>query len=128
MNNVYPWCDFSLYAALPFLILSITNSLIIYHVVHAQRRRAAMQSGETGSGSKLHSMTVMLISVSLAFLVFTLPYCVNYISLLVFHRSSINLFMMSSVIMAANHCVNFALYSITGQTFKRELKDMLTCC
>ncbi len=87
MFYVEPWIAFSMYSAVPFCVLFITNIVIIVGVRRAQTERKSMtssQSGETTSSStnnsRVNQMMIMLILVSVSFIVLIAPLVYLYLT------------------------------------------------
>lgn len=144
-DKVMPWLDAFIYSFVPFVVLLTLNILIIYDNRKATLRRRSMRSqnrsNRTDSRQQFHQrLTAMLLSVSFSFLVCTSPKVI-FISI----RESAFQFIVNgkvnyqgyaSYLMASrisdfflylNHSINFFLYSIHGQRFRRELKKMFCC-
>lgn len=145
-DKVMPWLDATIYSFVPFVVLLTFNIMIIYDNRKATLRRRSMRSqnqrrNRTDSRQQFHQrLTAMLLSVSFSFLVCTSPKVI-FMSI----RDSafqftvdgkVNYHGYASYLMASrisdffvylNHSINFFLYSIHGQRFRRELKNVLCC-
>ena len=98
VTEIWPWVDAFIYSFLPFVVISVMNSRIIYSVVIARRGRNRMQSGgqstlkkpsnptngvrrttngqiQGGGGQQdtSYRLTFMLLTISCTFLLTTLP-------------------------------------------------------
>ncbi|KAI0220141.1 hypothetical protein LSAT2_028332 [Lamellibrachia satsuma] len=138
---IWPWIDASVYSFFPLTMLVVFNVLII----HSVRQRAAEMkqlsdadtkpgTGTTSSGTE-QQITTMLLSVTFAFIILTGPIAVTLILEKFWdppteaHGSAIWRLWRTIVsnLMYTNHAINFLLYSLSGQKFRRELRRLLTC-
>ena len=69
-------------------------------------------------------ITVMLISVSVLFVICTLPYAVIYQVQIDVSTYS---YAVIILLMYTNHSVNIIVYSCTNKQFKKEMQRMLYC-
>nr|KAG5693118.1 hypothetical protein BaRGS_014068 [Batillaria attramentaria] len=115
---VWPWVDALLYGFGPFLIISVLNIIIIRRLTSDSNMR----------------LTVMLLTVSFAFLLTTLPMNVSIIGAAFWNRDADNIPVMvrvklvstvAELLMYLNHSVNFFLYCATGQKFRNEVVRMV---
>ena len=133
---VWPWIDFAVYSAVPFVIMFVSNLCIIYKLCQsaAQRRISCVGPPIDTSG-----LTAMLVTVCVTFLILTAP-LTTYI--IVESRFTIvpgtdfeakMLFAHSVTRMLAfiNHAVNFFLYCLCAAEFRRNLRELFRmphCC
>ena len=141
VEYVWPWMDAFIYSFLPFAVLMVLNVLIIRQVIKARRRREEMRSAGSGgsdhrriqpeSGSKL---TVMLLTISFAFLLMTLPMNVLLIATAFWNSYANDLKIVAQfkltrtvteLLMYSNHSTNFFLYCATGQRFRQQLIQLI---
>ena len=116
-----PWMELAVYSILPWVGLFVINIVIIIKLVLHGIKIQRMQEGESstsGSNSKIQSMTVMLVTVSIAFLILTAPLCLSNI-LQMWSFWKIGFFLQG-----LNHSINFILYCMTGNKFRQELKNL----
>ncbi|KAK3786856.1 hypothetical protein RRG08_030903 [Elysia crispata] len=119
----------------PFLIISILNSLIIRRLQRRKVRNLARCIVTEESIIRME-FTVILLVVSFVFIALNLPYFVLWskrflqvfygqaasnVKLESFEQSQAEL-LFTRVIFYLNYCVNFFLYSVTGAYFRKELK------
>lgn len=150
VNVVWPWIDLFVYLLVPFVIIVVLNSIIIYKVVDARRRRGGMSGTCRSTGSHRHHgggcademgvdtrLAIMLVTVSFTFLLLTLPMCVwqSIKMLLDLDRSDMSIMSsaalattISRLLMYTNHAANFYLYCATGRKFRRQLYAAVGCC
>ena len=161
VNEVWPWVDACIYSFVPFIVILVLNILIICEVVEARNHRRQMQNtpehhyhqqttrlrnGDSstttsscrrscgpGEGTKL---TVMLLTVSFAFLLTTLPMNVSLIVTAFWQQYQNTLRQIAQfklaktvaeLLMYVNHSINFFLYCATGQKFRQQIVHMLGC-
>lgn len=147
VEEAWPWVDAALYSFVPFAAITVLNTLIIRQVMHARRRRNTMQvkSHEVRTGDNRYEhrrpshegstrLTVMLLTISFAFLLTTLPMNVINIAIGVLNRYSYGNHRaarfqlartITELLMYMNHSMNFFLYCATGQKFRHQLIWML---
>ena len=144
METIWPWCDAFLYSFLPFLIIVVLNSLIIRQVILARRSRAVLAELATGDYEQRRPshegstrLTVMLLTISFAFLLTTLPMnIVNITGNFIQKQSSEPISTrtlarfklartITQMLMYCNHSINFFLYCATGQKFRHQLVWMV---
>ena len=145
-DKVFPWIDATLYSFLPFVLLLLFNIIIIYDNRKASFRQVGLQA-TTGQRLSLaqirfnRRLTAMLLSVSLAFLVTTAPKAVIIIiepyTFVFFDGPSIDFqtiakYTLTKAVMNfltfGTHAINFLLYCISGQRFRRELRRICVNC
>ena len=170
-DSVWPWADAVIYSFLPFIAISILNSLIIHHLSTAKRQRQIMSATMRMNGVAYRSantterqqsrassqvngsvsttgatvgsstsaqesgtrLTAMLLTVTFAFLVTTLP--TNFMNIAsAFLQGSSNvldtyslLYDIAELLMCSNHAMNFYLYCATGRRFRQQLCALLHC-
>ena len=78
VEKVWPWVDTIVYSLLPFVIIMVLNILIIRQVLIARRHRnelpfGSMYEQRRPSHEGSTRLTVMLLTISFAFLLTTLP-------------------------------------------------------
>jgi hypothetical protein len=138
---VWPWIDGILYCFAPFLIIATLNSFIIAQVLRStnqrQKQLVKQPHGSPAARSSEKHVTVMLLAVSFSFLACTLPTAVFMI-----YKSSLGPlaslppYLLARLILAktlckfllyTNHGINFYLYLLSGQRFRREMWAMVRC-
>ena len=136
VSEVWPWVDAILYSFLPFFIITVLNIFIIRQVINARKSRHEMQSIVNDHPRRESSikLTIMLLTISFAFLLTTLPMNIYLIGA-AFIQTSDDLRFISRVqlvrtitelLMYVNHSMNFYLYCATGQKFRHNL--LLVLC
>ena len=79
--DVWFWIDTIMYMGIPFTVIVICNLIILFRVSQSQLQRAKMKGSndESAKGVRLTSTTYMLITVSIMFLLLTLPSSIYYV-------------------------------------------------
>ena len=144
VSVVWPWIDAVLYAMLPFVLIVIFNTLIIFQTIRATSWRDDAQKGPMINMGKRKTykdnnvkLTVMLLAVSFTYLVSTFPMAIA----MVFHdewrRESVDqlpkevfaqrqlIRTVSEMLMFLNHSINFYLYCALGQKFRNQVVKTL---
>ena len=119
---------------IPFSILLIGNSMIIYNIHKFNRKRLEMTQTTNKNADESQSMTAMLISISALFLVTQTPfiitnliekrvnydnYSLEYVAGFYLLETALRLFMF------LNHAANFFGYCLCVKIFKSELVAMV---
>jgi hypothetical protein len=144
--QIFPYIDIVLMSLLPFLLISISNVVLVYHVWLATRRArhmvdswsfAARAQALARSKATL-SLTLTAIVVSLTFVVLTLPSIV-YVAMKISAATGpsspiaeekfIQTFFsaISDVMLECSFAVNFYLYCLTGRRFRNEFLKVMRC-
>lgn len=138
IEEAWPWVDAIVYSILPFFIILFFNVLIVRHVLIARGQRNTLQNiypQRRPSQEGSTRLTLMLLTVSLSFLLTTLPTTVVSICAQFWdpssqgdlsQRASYQLKRtITELLMYANHSINFYLYCATGQKFRHQLAWMV---
>jgi len=148
-SNIVPWLDAVFYSYLPFIILFTFNVLIIWSINKAHKRqknlhgdRNARKSTSQNRNSINQRMTAMLLSVTFTFVILTAPKAVLFCI-----RKEVFMFLkyqnappdfkevalyalitrIADLCIYTNHAINFLLYCVSGQRFRKEMKLMFSC-
>jgi hypothetical protein len=128
--SIWHWIDLLVYACIPIIIIITCNALIVYKVKRSQRLQSrGSRSAVEGQPSQLTSITYMLVTVSVAFVLLTLPSSVYMIykatlgMYKTFHQFAIHdlIFATTFLISTCNNAINFLLYCVSGTQFRREV-------
>jgi hypothetical protein len=136
-----PIFDILLVAVIPFFLLCFTNIGIITYTMRTNRR---MHQYRKRAHRRHQRLTIMLLSVTLAFIGLTCPsvifICVNkiiYSMRLQTDKKPVNSNESSNVQLIVDvcealwytkHSMNFILYTLSGQDFRREFIKLFTQC
>ncbi len=129
VEDIWPWVDAFLYSFLPFVVILVLNTLIIRQVIHARRSRSELQSTASTDSRRTAQegsmrLTFMLLTISFAFLITTLPMNVSLIATAFYNSYTKDLHVISrfklvrtitELLMYVNHSMNFFLYCATGE-------------
>ncbi|XP_046543612.1 G-protein coupled receptor dmsr-1-like [Haliotis rubra] len=134
------WISASVYAFIPCTVLIMFNFLIVYSIQQSSkvRRHLAMNSSSSnkaqrsGSGSHDNHITIMLVTVTIMFVILTIPRCVVMLVIKagppqspLDHVQRRLLDVLTSMFADSNHAVNFYLYFFAGRQFRYQfLKTM----
>ena len=121
----------TLVLTLPFTIVLVCNSLIIYQI-----RRVRKAAGSTGSrvAERSHRTTRMLMAISFTYLATMLPLViVSFIWQFAMEHHDVEMVFslypiqqMISVISHCNYGVNFIIYILSGRSFRFQLKQIFS--
>ena len=126
---VRPWIAFSVVSVAPFLVVLISN-VVIVRVLIGYHDRQQMNIIMSNAERNFRQTTFMCLAVSVAFFVCVTP---NFALLIgrpywaaaVSDRSALNVTdAVNNILLYANHSINFFLYCLTGKVFRKELVDM----
>ena len=137
----WPWIDLSVFCLIPFSVIVVGNGCILFKVIKSQRKTKArivpsIKTEGTGTShrrtSKHSSMTAMLITLNMVFLITTSPVCIYDIGYTHWASDSSNQTYASlelwwaivNMLMYANNSLNFLLYFLSGTRFRQEVKRM----
>ena len=131
MQKIWTWIDFAFFSFIPFGILVIANAGIILRIAHSNYVRKHNMKQSSG-GVKMTSMTAILLTVSLIFLLTTAPISIylliqeNVKQNTTQEEEALNSLWWAIVVNVnyINHSCNFFLYCISGPRFRRELRAM----
>jgi hypothetical protein len=131
--RIWPWVDAFIYSFLPFILIMSLNFLIIRQVFIAHRDREQFLTNDskrrTSSQDTGYKITIMLLTISFAFLLTTLPMVIcMIIGAIVQQETDLQVIAQMTLastiteyLMYINHSMNFFLYCATGQKFRHQL-------
>ncbi|XP_021351458.1 FMRFamide receptor-like [Mizuhopecten yessoensis] len=153
-STIWPWMDFSVFSAIPFVIMIASDIVIVRQLCRSSKRiRAHEMANRTRNNSendstksrggrhpirqrlgKISSLTIMLLSVNCLFLVLTAPiviYLIGYNKWYVdasdHARAKMNLlWSFCNMMQYLNNAIHFFIYCLTGPKFRRELRYLFT--
>ena len=117
--------DTVFYALIPIMIMFLANTAIIYKLMYIKYKGISHTIESVSKSSTRGS--VMVVTVSLAFLILTSPSAVYSAANLWTASYSIGKLLVTSMIYL-NHSINGILYCIFGQKFRKELFKLINCC
>ena len=140
-NLAWPWIDLCVFCLIPFSVIVIGNGFILFKVIKSQRKTKArvvpsINTGETRTShrntSKHSSMTAMLFTLNMVFLITTSPvsiYNIGYPHWVTdgTHQTYASLdlwWAIVNMLMYTNNSLNFLLYCLSGTRFRQEVKRL----
>ena len=134
------WMFSVLYTYIATPTIFILNSFLVYRLILARRSRkmmtaSAMSSQDAASYAQYQRLTMMAVTVSVAYFVLTLPTTtINTIgnfadmSVMTSFTAWISLFHdVSLMIRTCNHAINFVLYLLINNRIRAEFISMMCC-
>ncbi|XP_025104594.1 uncharacterized protein LOC112570392 [Pomacea canaliculata] len=130
---IFPYIDLAVTSLIPFSILIVGNSVLVWKVIQSVHVARVMTAGGcdqvNSRQKKASSLTLTLITVSMAFLLLTLPICTFLIiNPDVYLQSSPKVLFtwaFCNLSWYVNSAINFYLYCLSGSRFRTEAKNLL---
>ena len=127
--QIWPLVDALISTYVPFLIMLMCNALVISRILYRRfQRKKVMSVSVRREHFGMTSMTCMLLTTTFTFLVLTTPvslYLMGQISWWKEERKRNNNFVIfwaiAQQLMYLNNAINFVLYCVSNQQFRREL-------
>ena len=122
LYQIYPLWDFinlGVYNCVPFVLMSIFNSGVIYHLIRV-RRTSTVQN----SRIKHRAISITLVITTFLFLLMTVPATVAYA---LFSYANEAILIALDGLLYTYHALSFPLYFITFDEFRRECIALVTC-
>ena len=107
---------------IPFIIISIANGVLIYVTVSAKGSSIVRTNQEK---SKRLTISLMIITLSLTFILFTSPQAIAagyFLQTLLKTPESLNLTKLFNALTMTYHSFNFIILYFTNKHFKKEIK------
>ena len=125
-KEIYLQIDAVLYSFLPLIVMCIVDCLLVskFMIAKWRNRRGGSESVNQALSKSAIKGSVMLLSVSFAFIVLTAPIC--YASITTDAPSMV--YGITVILQYLNHSINGLLYCITGSKFRQELNDLFNYC
>lgn len=133
LNNIWIWIDITVYALIPFVVMSICSAIILFNIDKKSKRffRRLLDKRNIINRAFIYKrikrnrqLLYMLLITNLFFICSILPCCVAF---LLFHgsKSESVLFQLSvHILLYTNNSINFLLYGISSQKFRQQLSKM----
>ena len=140
IRNVWPKIDMFIFSVVPFVCLSISNSVLIVKlrasVKSASGQLATSDIQQASRVTSANSVTLTAIIVSLTFVFLTLPLALFNTVTFVVGRSHTSqtrdlLIFIGNIVYHLgdiNFSINFYLYCLTGKKFRDEFKNIFYGC
>ena len=133
--NIVAWIDLGLYFLLPLLVIVIANSATVVGVLKMNALTAALMAANSNRIKHTRHLLIVTFLVSSAFVIFlspmmifgvVMPHFLEDTALL--HKTDGGMYYLIFASLSnwsyLNHAVNFFLYILSGERFRRELKNV----
>lgn len=130
-SDVIPWLHLTVYSFVPFAALLFFNTMIIISLIkHRQVITSQMTKDDRRTRNNNHRTAVTLLCISFVWIITTTPsalYIVLPLKPTTIEEAAKLLLVkvVCFIIMYINHSINFLLYCITGQNFRREFSRLI---
>ncbi|XP_046381339.1 neuromedin-U receptor 2-like [Haliotis rufescens] len=136
LDYIFPWIDMCLFCLGPFAFHLVGNTLIITRLMAGVRTITQMNVATTEQTTErrrqVSSMTNMLLSLNLVYLVCTLPISIYLIYTTYWEKDTSPkadaqrrlLFACANLPMYLNNSMNFVTYTLSGRRFRSELVSL----
>ncbi|XP_060078108.1 thyrotropin-releasing hormone receptor-like [Ylistrum balloti] len=138
MTKLWYWIDGAAYSLIPFIILVVFNILIIVGIKRGHRGVISKidKTRMTEKMKQQQQITIMLITVSLVFVILTMPNCVffifqnywDYTATLHEYARYFLFYQLVFVLSDFNHAINFYLYFLSGKKFRARFHAIICIC
>lgn len=123
-------------SAAPFIIIITCTIVVLIKFISTQRKFYSQSRNRPNQTNQEKTMIILMLSLSILFLVTTLPICI-FSRLYVFrwrekatdHGQAV-LDLWEAIVylmMFVNNAANFAMYYLTAPAFRTELRNLFTC-
>ncbi|XP_071081116.1 probable G-protein coupled receptor 139 [Haliotis cracherodii] len=139
LSKVFPWIDLCVWCIVPVVVHLVCNILIIYRLRTHARTMARHDSTPGADGSRqslVSSMTTMLLSLNLVYLLCTLPVSIFFVGERYWKISSPGaeaeaqrelIKACASILMYLNNSTNFITCLVKGKRFREEARIIFSC-
>ena len=136
-EKIWPGLEASVYTYIPFTIMLLCNTLIIFRLARArlQRKRQGATSHGSQDSIRMTTMTGMLLAATFTFFLLTTPVSLylngqnSYWKEEKKRNHNFKIFwVVAQQLMYLNNAINFLLYFISGPQFRQELKRSFVAC
>ncbi len=126
--HVYAIVDLIIYSFLPSCLIFIANITIITKLISA-KYHSNDQINNTLSKVSV-STSIMLVTISVAFIILTLPSCIIYTMYMMGKITNDKILFTAGIPYVMNHSINAALLTLIAPRFRAEMKlfFMRHCC
>ena len=137
LDQIWPGLEASIFTYVPFTIMLVCNTLIIFRLARARMQRKRL--GATSHGShhsiRMTTMTGMLLAATFTFLILNTPVSLYLSGQSTFWKEerrrnqNFKIFwVITQQLMYLNNAINFLLYFISSRRFRQELKMLFDTC
>jgi hypothetical protein len=130
-DYIWYWLDLFTYIGLPFTIIAFCNCAILLKIIQSHADRQMLQNvgdkPECKMARQVTSMTYMLVTVSVVFIILTLPFSSQFVILSQIKDKTQQRFVytVTYLISHVNNSINFLLYCMSGTQFRRAVYKMI---
>ncbi|XP_046582520.1 FMRFamide receptor-like [Haliotis rubra] len=133
LDYIFPWVDLCFFCLAPLAFHLVGNALIITRLLAGMRTITRLNMATTEQATErrrqVSSMTTMLLSLNLVYLVCTLPISIYLIYTTYWEKDTSPeakaqrqlMFACANLLMYLNNSMNFVTYTISGKRFRSEL-------
>ena len=123
---IHSQIDAFLYSFIPLTVMFTANCLIISKFMMAKwnNRNNGSESVNQPSSKSAVKGSVMLLTVSFAFIILTAPISIAFSTM---DDPPVMVYGVVIILLYLNHSINGVLYSISGSRFRHELKNLFLC-
>ena len=116
-----------LYSFIPLTVMFTANCLIIlkFMLAKLKDRQGGSESVNQALSKSAVKGSVMLLTISFAFIILTAPICITYTITV---DPPVIVYGITVILVYLNHSINGVLYSISGSRFRHELIQLFVCC
>ena len=133
--EIYPWVDASLYSLGPLTFFVVFNVLIVKQLKNQGRDVGLSRSADLRRADNQKQITSMLLGITFAFIILTLPMAVLEIVEIFWDYEKDSRQMALHILLTdlsddlawTNHTVNFWFYFFRGEKFRKELWTIIGC-
>lgn len=127
---IYPWVEFSVAFAVPFVIIVIANSIISYKLYKRSQNLGKIANLQLEIRTKETSVTVMLVVVNVTFVILMSPWALYNVVYNNYENqwndpTYLLLFDVCNTLTNLNSVCNFYLYILSGASFRKEVLSLL---
>lgn len=141
--NVMQWTSVSMYAVIPFVLLTVCNFLIAHEIRMSFRLRNSFRSIYNFTVNRRSSdlplqrqIMIMLFTTTCMFIILHFPICVLLVAnsrwvVAMYTRAWGIKFLcrqLAYVLCDSNHAINFYLYFLSGRKFRAHFTRMFSSC
>ena len=123
---IYYQIDGFLYSFIPLTVMFTANCLIIlkFMLAKLKDRQGGSESVNQALSKSAVKGSVMLLTISFAFIILTAPICITYTITV---DPPVIVYGITVILVYLNHSINGVLYSISGSRFRHELIQLFVC-
>ena len=136
INKYGRWIYSFFYTYFTTPTIFLLNSFLVYRLIQARSSRLKMTSSTNtsqDSQAQYQRLTIMAVTVSIAYFVFTLPTTTVNLLANFLDKSRMSFYLawmmfghqISIVIRVSNHAINFLLYLMTNKRIRAEFRSMM---